>query len=105
MRAANVEVIPDYSEVSVLGITEIRGHLPQLIRAMRRVVDAASTRRPALAILTDFPGVHLRLARKLKPLRVPDVYDICPQFSAVRALRVLIVRRPVALAPFMFPVL
>src|SRR5436309_8947079 len=44
MRAANVDVITDYSEVSVLGITEILGHLPQLIRAMRRLVHAASTR-------------------------------------------------------------
>ena len=93
MRAANVEVVTDYSEVSVLGITEILGHLPQLIRAMRRLVHAASTRRPALAILTDFPGFHLRLARKLKPLGVRNVYYICPQFWAWRPWRVRIVRR------------
>ena len=39
MRAAGVEVVTDYSEVSVLGITEILAHLPQLIRAMRRLLD------------------------------------------------------------------
>jgi lipid-A-disaccharide synthase len=103
MRAAGVNVITDYSEVSVLGITEILGHLPQLIRAMRGLVDSARRRRPALAILTDFPGFHLRLARKLKPLGVGNVYYICPQFWAWRPWRVRIVRRRFALALCIFP--
>ncbi len=56
MRAAGVEVVTDYSEVNVLGITEILSHLPQLRRAMRNLVSWARSRKPALAILTDFPG-------------------------------------------------
>jgi lipid-A-disaccharide synthase len=103
MRAAGVEVITDYSEVSVLGITEILAHLPQLIRAMRRLLSAAEKRRPALAILTDFPGFHLRLARKLKPRGVRNVYYICPQFWAWRPWRVRIVKRRFALALCIFP--
>lgn len=103
MRAAGVDVITDYSEVSVLGITEILGHLPQLIRAMRGLVNAAQSRKPSLAILTDFPGFHLRLARKLKPLGVRNVYYICPQFWAWRPWRVRLVRRRFALALCIFP--
>ena len=103
MRAAGVEVITDYSEVSVLGITEIVSHLPQLLRAMRRLVGAARERRPALAIVTDFPGFHLRLARKLKRRGVHNVYYICPQFWAWRPWRVRIVRRRFALALCIFP--
>jgi lipid-A-disaccharide synthase len=103
MRAAGVDVTTDYSEVSVLGITEILSHLPQLIHAMRRVVNSARTRRPALAILTDFPGFHLRLARKLKALGVRNVYYICPQFWAWRPWRVRIVRRRFSLALCIFP--
>ena len=103
MRSAGVDVITDYSEVSVLGITEILAHLPQLIHAMRGLVGAAAKRRPALAILTDFPGFHLRLARKLKPLGVRNVYYICPQFWAWRPWRVRIVRRRFALALCIFP--
>jgi lipid-A-disaccharide synthase len=103
MRGAGVEVITHYSEVSVLGITEILSHLPQLIRAMRRIVDSARQRRPALAILTDFPGFHLRLARKLKPLGVQNVYYICPQFWAWRPWRVRVVRRRFTLALCIFP--
>jgi lipid-A-disaccharide synthase len=103
MRAAGVEVITDYSEVAVLGITEILGHLPQLVRAMRKLVGAARERRPLLSVVTDFPGFHLRLARKLKPLGVRNVYYICPQFWAWRPWRVRILRRRFALALCIFP--
>src|SRR5215470_7664307 len=103
MRAAGVDVVKDYSEVSVLGITEILSHLPQLVRAMRGLVESARKRRPLLAILTDFPGFHLRLARKLKPVGVRNIYYICPQFWAWRPWRVRIVRRRFALALCIFP--
>jgi lipid-A-disaccharide synthase len=103
MRAAGVDVITDYSEVSVVGITEILSHLPSLIRAMRRLVSEAAKRKPPFAILTDFPGFHLRLARKLRPHGVRNIYYICPQFWAWRPWRVRIVRRRFAQALCIFP--
>jgi lipid-A-disaccharide synthase len=103
MRAAGVDVITDYSEVSVVGITEILSHLPSLIRAMRKLVGEARKRKPVLAILTDFPGFHLRLSRKLKPLGINNVYYVCPQFWAWRPWRVRIVRRRFVKALCIFP--
>src|SRR5437667_7559737 len=103
MLAAGVEIITDYSEVSVVGITEVLKRLPSLFRAMRRLVDAAARRRPSLAILTDFPGFHLRLARKLLPKGIRNVYYICPQFWAWRPWRANLVRRRFALALCIFP--
>jgi lipid-A-disaccharide synthase len=93
MRAAGVEIITDYSEISVVGITEVLKRLPSLVRAMRHLVDEADRRKPALAILTDFPGFHLRLARKLRRKGIQNVYYICPQFWAWRPWRVNLVRR------------
>jgi lipid-A-disaccharide synthase len=103
MRAAGVDIVADYSEVSVVGITEILSHLPSLVRAMRRLVSEAERRKPQLAILTDFPGFHLRLARKLRPLGIRNVYYICPQFWAWRPWRAKIVRRRFAKALCIFP--
>lgn len=103
MRAAGVEIVTDYSEVSVVGITEILSHLPSLIRAMRHLVSEAERRNPAFAILTDFPGFHLRLARKLKRRGIKNIYYICPQFWAWRPWRVRIVRRRFAQALCIFP--
>ena len=102
MRAAGVEIITDYSEVSVVGITEVLKRLPSLSRAMRHLVDEAQRRKPPLAILTDFPGFHLRLARKLRPRGVRNVYYICPQFWAWRPWRVNLVRRRFAEALCIF---
>jgi lipid-A-disaccharide synthase len=103
MRAAGVEIVTDYSEVAVVGITEIVRHLPSLLRAMERLMLAAEKRGPALAILTDFPGFHLRLARKLKPKGIRNVYYICPQFWAWRPWRANLVRRRFAKALCIFP--
>ncbi len=103
MRAAGVDIVTDYSEVSVVGITEILSHLPSLIRAMRSLVTEAERRQPTLAILTDFPGFHLRLARKLKARGIRNAYYICPQFWAWRPWRVRIVRRRFAQALCIFP--
>jgi lipid-A-disaccharide synthase len=103
MRAAGVDLVTDYSEVSVVGITEILSHLPSLIRAMRLLVSEAQRRKPALAILTDFPGFHLRLARKLKARGIRNVYYVCPQFWAWRPWRVRVVRRRFAEALCIFP--
>ena len=103
MREAGVELIAESREVSVLGITEILHRLPQLSRVFRKLLAAERERRPALAILVDFPGFHLRLARRLQARGVPNVYFISPQFWAWRPWRVRLVRRRFALVLCIFP--
>jgi lipid-A-disaccharide synthase len=103
LRDAGVEIVTDYAEVSVVGITEILSHLPSLLRAMRHLVGEAQRRKPKFAILTDFPGFHLRLARKLLPIGVKNIYYICPQFWAWRPWRVNLVRRRFVRALCIFP--
>ena len=103
MRAAGVDIVMDYDEVSVVGITEIMKHLPSLLKAMEKMVSEAERRQPALAILTDFPGFHLRLARKLKPRGIRNVYYVCPQFWAWRPWRVNLIRRRFEKALCIFP--
>ncbi|HXZ20018.1 MAG TPA: lipid-A-disaccharide synthase [Candidatus Acidoferrales bacterium] len=93
MRAAGVDLIAESHEVSVLGITEILHRLPELRRVFRRLLDAVDARKPPLAILVDFPGFHLRLARHLRRRGVRNVYFIAPQFWAWRPWRVRVVRR------------
>jgi len=103
MQAAGVEIVMNYEEVAVVGITEILRHLPSLLKAMDKLVAEAEKRKPALAILTDFPGFHLRLARKLQPHGIRNVYYICPQFWAWRPWRVKLIRRRFEKALCIFP--
>ncbi len=103
MQGADVEIVMNYEEVAVVGITEILKHLPSLLKAMERLVAEAEKRKPALAILTDFPGFHLRLARKLQARGIRNIYYICPQFWAWRPRRVNLIRRRFEKALCIFP--
>jgi lipid-A-disaccharide synthase len=103
MREAGVDLVADCSEVALVGIVEIAKKYPALRRVFRRLLDESVRRKPRLAILTDFPGFHLRLARRLKPPGVPCVYFVCPQFWAWRPWRANLVRRRFARGLCIFP--
>jgi lipid-A-disaccharide synthase len=93
MRDAGVELVADCSEVSLVGIVEIARKYPALRRVWKRLLGEAARRKPRFAILTDFPGFHLRLARALKRQGVQNIYFVCPQFWAWRPWRANLVRR------------
>jgi lipid-A-disaccharide synthase len=103
MREAGVEIVADCAEVSLIGIVEIAEKLPALKRVWKRLVEESKRRKPRLAILTDFPGFHLRLARALKRQGVQNVYFVCPQFWAWRPWRANLVRRRFARGLCIFP--
>jgi lipid-A-disaccharide synthase len=103
MRDAGVELVADCSEVSLVGIVEIAKKYPALKRAWNRLLGEAIRRKPQLAILTDFPGFHLRLARALKRQGVQNVYFVSPQFWAWRPWRANLVRRRFVRALCIFP--
>jgi lipid-A-disaccharide synthase len=103
MRDAGVELVADCSEVSLVGIVEIAKKYPALKRVWRRLLGEAARRKPRLAILTDFPGFHLRLARALKRQGVQNVYFVCPQFWAWRPWRANLVRRRFVRGLCIFP--
>ena len=93
MRQAGVEIVVDSSEVALVGLLEVLRKMPALNRAWRRLLAETRRRKPALAILTDFPGFHLHLSRALKRQGVRNVYFVCPQFWAWRPRRVNLIRR------------
>jgi lipid-A-disaccharide synthase len=103
MQAAGVEAVVDARSLAVVGIVEVLGHIPRIYGEFRKLVRAAKARRPDLAILTDSPDFHLRLAKKLHALGVPVIYLIAPQAWAWRQGRVKTMRRTVAQLLCIFP--
>src|SRR3984885_6237718 len=103
MAEAGVELIADYHEVAVVGITEVVHKIPAVVRVQRRLASEATKRSAALAILVDSPGTHLGVARRLKKSGIPVGYFIGPQVWAWRAGRVRVVKRLVKRMVVIFP--
>lgn len=103
LRAAGVRVVVEAEQLAVVGIVEVIGHIPRIYREYRRLVDAALAERPTLAILTDSPDFHLRLARRLHRAGIPVVYLVAPQAWAWRRWRVRLMRRVLTHLLCIFP--
>jgi lipid-A-disaccharide synthase len=103
MSEAGVELIAQSSDVAVSGISEVWNKLPVLRETMRKLTDAAAARKPALAILTDFPSFHLRLARRLQQNKIRCVCFVAPQFWAWRPWRAKQIGKRFELALCIFP--
>jgi lipid-A-disaccharide synthase len=103
LRDAGVEPVIRSEDLSVVGIVEVIGHLPRIWRRFRVLVRAAAARKPHLAILTDSPDFHFRVATRLKRQGVPVVYLVAPQVWAWRKGRVKTMRRVIDRLLCIFP--
>lgn len=103
LRAAGVRAVVESEQIAVVGLVEVVSHLPRIRREFYKLVSAAEREAPDLAILTDSPDFHLRLAKKLARLGVPVVYFIAPQVWAWRGWRVRLLRRVIAHLLCIFP--
>src|SRR5579871_1234944 len=103
MRRAGVEPVIQAESLAVVGLVEVIAHLPRIWRQFRRLVHSAAERRPPLAILTDSPDFHLRLARRLKQRNIPVVYLVAPQVWAWRQGRIRGMRRTIQRLLCIFP--
>jgi lipid-A-disaccharide synthase len=103
MQKAGVKTIVDAASLSVVGLVEVIRHIPRIYGEFRKMVRAAEREKPDLAILTDSPDFHLRLARKLEKLGIPVIYLIAPQVWAWREGRLPQMRRSLKLLLCIFP--
>jgi lipid-A-disaccharide synthase len=78
-------------------------HIPRIYGEYRKLVAAARAERPDVAILTDSPDFHLRVARRLHHQGVPVIYLVAPQAWAWRKGRVKHLRRTVKRLLCIFP--
>ena len=91
------------ASIAVVGLVEVVTHIPRIYREYRKLIRAAEEERPDLAILTDSPDFHLRLARRLKRLGIPVIYLVAPQVWAWRKGRLPAMRRTIDQLLCIFP--
>jgi lipid-A-disaccharide synthase len=103
MQTAGVRTVVDAHSLAVVGLVEVVAHIPRIYREYRKLLDSARREKPALAILTDSPDFHLRLARELKKLGIPVVYLVAPQAWAWRKGRLPAMRKTIDRLLCIFP--
>jgi lipid-A-disaccharide synthase len=103
MQAAGVRAVVDSRSIAVAGLVEVVPHLPRIWNEFRKLCRAVLETRPDVAVLTDAPDFHLRLAKKLRRQGIPVVYLIAPQAWAWRRGRVRTLRANVQRLLCIFP--
>lgn len=103
MEALGLERIVRSEDVAVMGITEVIRHLPQIYREYRKLKSAVQSRRPDVAILIDFPDIHLKLAAEFRRLGIPVIFFVSPQLWAWKKGRIRKVQRFVDRMLVIFP--
>ncbi len=103
MQKAGVRPVVDAHSLAVVGLVEVITHIPRIYGEYRKLLLAARTERPDVAILTDSPDFHLRVARRLKRLGIPVFYLVAPQVWAWRKSRLPLMRRVIDKLLCIFP--
>jgi lipid-A-disaccharide synthase len=103
LLAAGLEPVAHSAEISVVGITEVLRILKRAREVFAALLAEVDRRRPAAAVLIDFPDFNLRLARELKKRGVRVVYYISPQVWAWRRGRVKTIAKLVDRMLVLFP--
>ena len=80
--AEGMELLHHTREMDVLGIVEVLKRYPFFKRTFNEVLAEADRRKPDAALLVDYPGFNLRLARELKKRGIKVLYYVCPQVWA-----------------------
>jgi lipid-A-disaccharide synthase len=103
MAAAGLERIVRAEDMAVMGITEVVRHLPRIYREFRKLKQSLRDRRPAVAVLIDFPDIHLKLAEELHALGIPVLFFVSPQLWAWKKHRIKLVQKYVDRMLVIFP--
>ncbi|WP_180901640.1 lipid-A-disaccharide synthase [Martelella soudanensis] len=79
----------DYSELSIMGFTQVIARLPQLLRRIRQTADALIAARPDIIVIIDSPDFTHRVARRVRAAApgIPIVDYVCPSVWAWKEYR------------------
>jgi len=93
MEEAGLELLFPSSDLAVVGLVEVIGHIRPILKAFGRTTAWLRKEKPDLLILIDYPEFNLQVAGRAKKLGIPIFYYISPQVWAWRQGRVKKLRR------------
>ena len=103
MKSNDMELIYHSDRMSFLGFVEVVKHLPFIRKVQKELLDEVKIRKTKFAILIDYPGFNISIAKKLKALGVETFYYISPQVWAWGKGRVKKIRKLISKMLVVFP--
>ena len=106
LKAEGLPSLFEYSELSIMGLTQVLSRLPLLLRRIRQTAETLVAARPDIILLIDSPDFTHRVAKRVRAANpdIPIVKYVCPSVWAWKEYRAPAMRAYVdhvlALLPF-----
>jgi lipid-A-disaccharide synthase len=88
MKDSGMNVLYSIDKLAFLGFTEVIKHIPFIKKVQREILRLVKEKEIKNAVLIDYPGFNLSLAKKLKESGLYIFYYISPQIWAWGAGRI-----------------
>ena len=88
MKSYGFKTIYPFERFSVMGFLEIIKHLAFFAGVEKNIRNIFKNNPPDLAVLVDYPGLNMRIAKLAKSYNIPVLYYIVPQFWAWKYKRI-----------------
>lgn len=104
LKNQDMRLLVHMDQMAFMGVGEVLRQLPFIRKVKRQILESVETENPDLAILVDYPGFNLRMARHLHERGIPVIYYISPKIWAWGGGRIKkiqqYVNRMIVLFPF-----
>jgi lipid-A-disaccharide synthase len=104
MKSEGMHLTEHIDNMAFMGFVEVIRHIPYINKVKKSILELVKKEDIKTAVLIDYPGFNLNLARKLKELDVKIIYYITPQVWAwgkgrIKAIKELI-NKVLVILPF-----
>ena len=82
LQQNGVKLIANINDMSCIGLLDSLKKLGYFLKLKKQILKKVKQNPPKLAILVDFSGFNLRVAKQLKQMNIPVLYFIIPKFWA-----------------------
>lgn len=103
MKAQGVHLIDDIKDLGVVGFLEVIKHLPIITKIFNNITAYIDKNPIDAALLVDYPGFNMRLAKVLKMRGIKVIYYVSPQVWAWKEKRVKVLQHIVDKMIVLFP--